>query len=243
MTFTRANGTTGTAGNVSFGFKPGTTPSAPSAAIPSDRVPWAEGLAFDVSHTRAIDPAIASAIETLTARATDRSLAIFDLPSDPAAFDLFALGAEFQATPLPTLVAPAAEAQHTQAMPRACSRSTQQPGLLPRTTCSTWTSTAPGNWRCCARTWPGSARAACSAGLNGGAKADLLRGPDDGRTFALEGSSQAHRLRLPVALRNQSPDLGSLAGSAVFGDQAKTCMPCFATMASSPKTMPPGRLE
>ena len=128
VTFTRANGTTGTAGNVSFGFRPGDVPlaTAPGAGTPQPVFPDGFGpdgtgpdnFGEDPTSTVRIDPGIESAIRTLTASSSGRVLSIFDLPSDAAAFDAFAMGSSAlaPASSAPQAIA-ASTAQATQAMP------------------------------------------------------------------------------------------------------------------------------
>ena len=119
-TFTRANGTTGTAGDVSFGFRPGNEPVAGSSgangggnSLPQNIGP--DDFGVGPAGGQPIDPQIESAIQTLTSGSADRSLSIFDLPSDAAAFDRFAMG---EMAALPALTAPAAlQSLANQAMP------------------------------------------------------------------------------------------------------------------------------
>ena len=128
VTFTRANGTTGTAGNVSFGFRPGDVqlasapgPGTPGPVFPDGFGPEGTGpddFGEDPTSTVRIDPGIESAIRTLTASSSGRVLSIFDLPSDAAAFDAFAMGSSAlaPASSAPQAIA-ASTAQATQAMP------------------------------------------------------------------------------------------------------------------------------
>ena len=123
VSFTRANGSTGTAGNVAFGYKPGSEPAAGrlgtkggGSSLPQDIGP--DDFGVGPAGGLSIDPQIQSAIQTLGYGSADRSLSIFDLPSDSAAFDRFAMG---EMAPLVTLPAPQASigipAQVNQAMP------------------------------------------------------------------------------------------------------------------------------
>ena len=93
--FTRSNGTTGTVGDVALAYKPGTAPTEEMNVLSAMRGASA-GRTQELGEL-GVESALGAAIDLLTQTAGTKPLGIFDLPSDGAAFDRFALG-NFAAT-------------------------------------------------------------------------------------------------------------------------------------------------
>jgi len=119
MLFERANGSFGTAADVSFGFTPGDTPTSPVAQTPAQTLAFNRGLSLN--DPLVVEPdfgaATSDAIRALSAGARPQPLSIFDLPSTPEAFDAFALGQmASQTAAAPTDQPPTG--YHNQALPK-----------------------------------------------------------------------------------------------------------------------------